>query len=147
VGDQSGPYPRGPRGMSVAHLLAEADRMVPSVAPRSAMELLAEIPDALLIDVREPQEYAAGHISRAVNIPRGQLEFHIEELVPDAERLLLLVCRAGGRSLLAARTLQIMGYTRVLALSGGMERWRHESLPTESDAEDDTVGMTEPWDG
>lgn len=89
---------------------------------------------AVVVDVREPAEYATGHIEGAINIPRGVLEFEIQasaELgnVTDPalaarDRPLVLYCRSGGRAALAADSLGQMGFSRVASLAGGIGAWR-----------------------
>lgn len=121
-----------PQQEALDALLAEADRMVPSVTARGVMALAAEMPELLVIDVRDRDEYGSCHIRRSINISRGQLEFHIEDVAPELSHPLLLVDRAGARSLLAARALQAMGYTHVFVLQGGLDAWLHEGLPVTS---------------
>lgn len=90
----------------------------------------AAIRDAdLLIDVREADEYSAAHISGAINIPRGLLEFKLSNDAQLAERTLKLVlyCKNSGRSALAADALREMGYRNVLSLAGGIEAWQAAS--------------------
>ena len=88
----------------------------------------------MLIDVREPAEYVAGHIPGSVNIPRGVLESEVEpgpEMggltapeLRDKNRPIYLYCRSGGRSALAADALQSMGFARVASLAGGIIAWK-----------------------
>lgn len=73
----------------------------------------------LLIDVREPNEWNAGHIPGAIHIPRGILEFKISEVAPDRSTPLVLYCRSGGRSSMSAHQLIGMGYSNVKNLEGG----------------------------
>lgn len=80
----------------------------------------------IILDVREPDEYAAGHLPRAINVPRGVLEFRLSatpELANPAADI-LLYCRTGGRSALAAQSLQRLGYTETMSLAGGYDAWR-----------------------
>jgi rhodanese-related sulfurtransferase len=91
-------------------------------------------PDTIFIDVREPDEHAAGHIPGSVNIPRGVLEAEVAPVpemggetaaaLSDKNRSLCLYCRTGGRSALAADALQKMGFTRVTSLAGGIVAWQ-----------------------
>ena len=74
--------------------------------------------DAQLVDVREPDEVAAGSLPGAVNIPLGELAFRLDELVPD--RRVVLFCRSGGRSAQAAEFLISRGFDDVINLAGGM---------------------------
>ena len=85
----------------------------------------------VLVDVREPAEWAAGRVPGAALLPRGILEGKIEELAPDPHQPIVLYCGSGGRSALAAESLQRMGYRRVLSLAGGFTAWQEAGLPTE----------------
>lgn len=86
----------------------------------------------VLIDVREADEYAAGHLPGAIHIPRGVLEFRMNK-APELERRhakLVLYCLTGGRAALAACALQDMGYLHVQVVAGGYEGWLAAGLPT-----------------
>ena len=90
------------------------------------------------IDVREPDEFAAGHLPAARNFPRGFLEVKADLEHPkrdpwlaDRERPLVLYCGGGHRSALAADVLQQMGFTRVRSLREGWTGWTGRGLPTE----------------
>lgn len=74
-----------------------------------------------IIDVREPFEFASGHIARAKNIPLGQISGKLKDIPKDAQ--IVFVCRSGNRSMQAARVAQKQGYTSVFNLVGGMSRW------------------------
>lgn len=79
----------------------------------------------LVLDVREPAEFQQGHLPHAVNIPRGVLEFKVGDhpSLNDNQRQILIYCKNGGRSTLAAYTLKQMGFTRVEMLVGGFDGW------------------------
>jgi rhodanese-related sulfurtransferase len=84
----------------------------------------------VLIDVRENDEFRGGHLPGARGIGRGVLEYHIADEVPDTDAEIVLYCRGGNRSALAADALQTMGYTRVRSLRGGWREWtQNESRP------------------
>jgi molybdopterin/thiamine biosynthesis adenylyltransferase/rhodanese-related sulfurtransferase len=85
--------------------------------------------DALLIDVREADEWSNGHIPGALFIPRGFLEQRVEEKAPDKTRFIILYCAAGTRSAFAAKTLSELGYTNVASMAGGFGRWKERGLP------------------
>ncbi len=82
--------------------------------------------DAVLLDVREPDEYAAGALDGAVHLPRGMLELQVEGRIPDKERPIVVYCAGGTRSALAAKTLGELGYRDVVSMSGGFNRWKDE---------------------
>lgn len=100
---------------------------IEDIAPAEALRRLRA--GALLVDVREPGEHALGLPADALPVPRAALEADPSRHAPDRTRELLLICAAGTRSMLAARALQAMGYTRLASVAGGFERWRAEGLP------------------
>lgn len=77
---------------------------------------------AVLIDVREPDEFAAAHIPGAINLPRFRLESRIEEAVPDPQARIIVYCGSRGRSTIAATTLREMGWDATV-LRGGLQAW------------------------
>lgn len=85
----------------------------------------------LLIDTREPAEWAAGRIPGATLVPRGVLEGKIEDLAPDLEQPIVLYCASGGRSALAAESLLRMGCRNVVSVAGGFNAWKDAGLPVE----------------
>src|SRR4051794_25483983 len=87
--------------------------------------------DAVVIDVREADEWAQGHVPGALFIPRGFLELRVEEKVPDRDREVILYCAGGTRSALAARALKDLGYERVWSMAGGFGKWKEAGLPIE----------------
>jgi len=81
----------------------------------------------VIIDVREQDEFRASHLPGARGIGRGILEYHIADEIPDAEREIVLYCRGGNRSALAADSLRRMGYTNVYSMRGGFRTWSEEN--------------------
>jgi rhodanese-related sulfurtransferase len=88
----------------------------------------------LLVDVREDNEWAAGHAAGAVHLGKGIIERDIETQVPDKHTRLVLYCGGGYRSALAADNLQKMGYTDAISLDGGWKAWQQAGLPREGGA-------------
>jgi rhodanese-related sulfurtransferase len=84
----------------------------------------------LLVDVREDNEWANGHIPDAVNLGRGIIERDIEQQVPDTGAKMILYCGGGFRSALVADNLQKMGYHNVESMDGGWKGWVGAGLPT-----------------
>ena len=80
--------------------------------------------DAKLIDVREDNEWQAGHAAAAEHLGKGIIERDIEATVPDKSTELILYCGGGFRSALAADVLQTMGYTNVFSMAGGWKAWK-----------------------
>ena len=87
----------------------------------------------LLVDVREDNEWANGHLPGAVHLSKGIIERDIEARVPDTNAKLILYCGGGFRSALVADNLQKMGYTNVESMDGGWKAWLAEGLPTVRD--------------
>ena len=87
----------------------------------------------LLVDVREDNEWAKGHLPGAVHLGKGIIERDIEQRVPDTGAKLILYCGGGFRSAIAAENLQKMGYTMVESMDGGWKGWLDAGLPTEKD--------------
>jgi rhodanese-related sulfurtransferase len=91
------------------------------------------VPDSgvRLIDVREDDEWRAGHAAGAEHLGKGIIERDIEATVPDKATELILYCGGGYRSALAADVLQDMGYTNVWSMAGGWKAWKDSGAPTE----------------
>ncbi|MCG8421535.1 MAG: molybdopterin-synthase adenylyltransferase MoeB [Proteobacteria bacterium] len=85
--------------------------------------------NAVLIDVREQDEYVQGYIPGAHWVPRGYLELRIEDIAPERDTPIVLYCAAGTRSALSARSLREMGYTRVESMAGGFTSWKRSGKP------------------
>ena len=105
-------------------LLQAAKGRVRETDPAGAEVLLAE--GHLLLDVREPDEYEQGAIPGSIHIPRGNLESGIENRVVDRDQPIVVMCAGGVRSAFAADTLGQLGYTDVVSMDGGFNRWKDE---------------------
>lgn len=110
-------------------LVAEAKKKVIEISPTDAAAKMQN-DNVVLIDVRERDEWNEGHIQHAVHLSRGTIELEIEEKVPDIETMVICHCGGGGRSALAAESLQKMGYKNVRSLAGGFKAWKALGLPT-----------------
>ena len=97
----------------------EARTRVNEVDLNQARERLANNPDAILMDVREDTEWAAGHAAGAIHLGKGILERDIESAMPDKAAEVIMYCGGGFRSVLTAEVAQRMGYTNVHSLIGG----------------------------
>ena len=118
--------------------LALVDRARQRIAETDADAVHARLVEAggrpdgfVLVDVREPAEYDAGHLPGARPMPRGVLERDIEGAVPDLDTPVVLYCGGGYRSALAAASLGEMGYTAVESMDGGWRAWTAAEFPTE----------------
>jgi rhodanese-related sulfurtransferase len=111
-------------------ICAEAKTRIKETTP-SEVQARVEEPgrDWLLIDVREQDEYRGGHLPGALGCGRGILEYHIADIEPDPEKEIVLYCRGGMRSALAADSLRQMGYRNVHSMIGGFRRWSEEERP------------------
>jgi rhodanese-related sulfurtransferase len=102
----------------------------PPVTPQQVHELQAQDdPSLFVLDVRSPEEFAAGHVPGAVNIPQDQVASRLAEIPKDKE--VVLYCRSGRRSGLAAETLEANGYKNLRQLQGDMPGWEKAGLPVE----------------
>lgn len=110
---------------------------VREIMPWDLAERLEANPDLLVLDVREPEEFVAMHIAGSLNVPRGILEsaceWDYEETVPELvkarEREIVVVCRSGYRSVLAANSMLILGYQDVTSLETGLRGWKDYEQP------------------
>lgn len=110
-------------------MFSRARARVDEIDVKQAAQQSEQEPDLQVIDVREKNEWDEGHIPGARHVPRGYLELRIENAVPDKSQPILLYCAGGTRSVLAARTLQDMGYTNVTSMRGGYTAWKDAGLP------------------
>jgi rhodanese-related sulfurtransferase len=106
-------------------MVAVAKKYITEIDVAKAKQLL-EQGHLVLIDTREESEYAEGHIDGAILLPRGMLEFKVGTMpeLADKSKTILIYCRLGNRSALAAQTLQQLGYTNVLSMAGGFKAWK-----------------------
>jgi sulfur-carrier protein adenylyltransferase/sulfurtransferase len=114
------------------NILDEARAQIKSIDIDEARRML-EKPGAVLLDVREGDEWRQGHIPQAIGIPRGFLELRVEEKVPDHKTPVIVQCASGTRSLLAARSLRELGYENIYNLTGGFNAWKDRGLPWTAD--------------
>ena len=110
-------------------LLNAAKADIREVDPKEVAEHLDHY---RILDVREPDEYQQGALPGAVHVPRGQLEFSIEGRLPDKSAPIAVYCAGGTRSAFAAKTLQELGYSDVVSVIGGFNKWKDEGLAWES---------------
>lgn len=112
-------------------LVAECQDIVDELMPWDLEEKLKSGEHPMLLDVREPYEYCAMHIYGSINVPRGILEtaceYDYEETVPELvqarDKEIIVICRSGNRSLLAAAVMKEMGYKSVVSLKTGLKGW------------------------
>jgi len=101
-----------------------------ALTPANAVQLINR-EKAVVIDVCEAEEFAAGHVGGAKNIPLGQLEERLPSVVKNKAVPVVLVCASGARSTRAAAIARKLGYEKAESLAGGLKAWRDASLPVE----------------
>ncbi len=106
-------------------LLNDAKSHIVEAEPSAVVDQLGK---ATFLDVREPDEYEQGALPGAIHIPRGHLEFQVEGRIPDKSAPLYVYCAGGVRSAFAAKTLGDLGYTSVVSVIGGFNKWKDEGL-------------------
>src|ERR1700730_11580133 len=109
-------------------LVADAKKNITEIRPTDAATKVKSS-GALIVDVREEDEWDEEHIPDAVHLSRGTIELDIEEKVPDPNAVVICHCGGGGRSALAAESLQKMGYKNVRSIAGGLKAWKAAGLP------------------
>ena len=111
-------------------IVAEAKKNITEISPQDAAAKLNR-GEAVIIDVRDKDEWDEGHIPGATHISRGTIELDIEEKVPDSNAMIICHCGGGGRGALATESLQKMGYNNVRNMAGGFKAWKAAGLPTQ----------------
>jgi rhodanese-related sulfurtransferase len=109
-------------------LVADAKKHITEISPQDAATKLQN-KEAVIVDVREQNEWDEEHIPHAIHLSRGTIELDIEEKIPDPDRTVICHCGGGGRSALAAESLQKMGYQNVRSMAGGLKAWKAARLP------------------
>ena len=110
-------------------LVADAKKNIKEISSQDAAAK-SQSSDAVIVDVREKDEWDEEHIPGAIHMSRGTIELDIEEKVPDTNAMIVCHCGGGGRSALAAESLQKMGYKNVRSMVGGFKAWKAAGLPT-----------------
>jgi adenylyltransferase/sulfurtransferase len=118
---------------TLKQMLAEARQVIPEQGPAELKKRLDAGEPVVVVDVRDPDEYRDGHIEGSANISRGFLEFRIGAAVTDPATPIVLYCQTGLRSVLAAKALRDLGYTNVVNLQGGFQKWAQSGLPVVKD--------------
>ena len=120
-------------GKTVEQLIGDAAQRITFMSQEEVMRRIKSAdPEIVVLDVREQGSFDKEHIPGAVLIPRGQLELKVNELLPDPTKRIVVYCQFGKISTLATATLRDMGFTRAIAMDGGMQSWLDKGLPTQS---------------
>ncbi len=112
-------------------LVEDAKKRIREISVAELKQKLETHANFHLVDVREVNEFAAGHIPRAKHLCKGIIERDIEGAIPDSQAEIILYCGGGFRSALSADNLQKMGYQHVYSLAGGWGGWLSAGYPTE----------------
>ncbi len=118
-------------------LSAKAAAEVAEIMPWDVERMMSQTPEVLILDVRERSEFEAAHIKGSINVPRGILEAACEydyaetepDLVAARQRPVVVVCRSGNRSALAAYVMRLIGYEHVSSMKLGIKGWNDGELP------------------
>jgi len=120
---------------SLKSLVETAKRQILEISVTDALQRLKD-GSACVLDVREPAEYARGTAKNALHVPRGMLEAKVDKeyegrdpSLQDRSQELMVICKSGARSALAAVSLVQMGFTNVVSVAGGFDTWVKEGLP------------------
>ena len=114
-------------------LVNDAKSRIREVSVAETRARMAEDQNVKLIDVREDNEWQAGHAAGATHLGKGIIERDIEQQVPDKFTELILYCGGGYRSALVADVLQRMGYTNAFSMAGGWKAWKESGAATKTD--------------
>ena len=118
-----------PEHVRFEKLVTDAKKNIREISPQDAA-VKSQSGEAVIVDVREKDEWDEEHIPSATHLSRGTIELDIEEKVPNPNALIICHCGGGGRSALAAESLQKMGYKNVRSMAGGFKAWKAAGLPT-----------------
>jgi rhodanese-related sulfurtransferase len=119
---------------AVAQKVQAAQKQVKTIGMEEYRKVVENPGKTLIVDVREPQEYAAGHVPGAINIPRGVIEFKIWNHVgypanTQLDQPIVLQCQSGNRASLAAQSLADLGFTRITAVVMSLDDWQTSGHP------------------
>lgn len=119
---------------AVTQKIQAAQKQVKTISMEEYRKVVENPGEALIVDVREPNEFAAGHVPGAINIPRGVLEFQIWKQVGfpanlDLDRNVILHCQSGNRASLAAQSLADLGFTHTTAVVMDLDDWQKVGHP------------------
>jgi rhodanese-related sulfurtransferase len=118
-------------GRGIQGNINNAKSQVNSIDVASAQRLITE-DEAIILDVREKNEFSLGHLNNAINIPRGDILYRVELVLAarDKSAKILIYCASGNRSELAALIMEELGYTNIVSLTGGYIKWKRDASNT-----------------
>ena len=122
--------PAGPPPV-VGEMVAKAKAAVKVVSAEDVKAAIDKKEKAVFLDVRDPGEYSAGHLPGAINVSRGTLEFNVWGKIPDQNAKIYVYCKTTGRSALATKTLNELGYKNAVLMGAQFEDWIKKAYPVE----------------
>ena len=122
--------PAGPPPV-VGEMVAKAKAAVKVVSAEDVKAAIDSKEKAIFLDVRDPNEYSAGHLPGAINVSRGTLEFNVWGKIPDQNAKIYVYCKTTGRSALATKTLNELGYKNAVLMGAQFEDWIKKAYPVE----------------
>jgi rhodanese-related sulfurtransferase len=111
-------------------LVQEAKAVIQEVTVKDSKKMIDAKENLIVLDVRDSQEFAEGHLPGAINISRGFLEFKVEKIIHDKHSKILVYCGIDLRGPLATKTLNDLGYKKAVNMIGGLEAWKAAGYPT-----------------
>jgi rhodanese-related sulfurtransferase len=120
--------PAGPPAV-VKEMIAKAKAAIKTVSAEDVKAAIDKKEKAVFLDVRDPNEFAAGHLPGAINVSRGTLEFNIWGKIPDQNAKIYVYCKTAGRSALATKTLNDLGYKNAVLMDAQFEDWIKKGYP------------------
>jgi rhodanese-related sulfurtransferase len=122
--------PAGPPPV-VKDMVAKAKSSVQKVSAADVKAMIDKKDKAIYLDVRDPGEFAAGHLPGAMNISRGTLEFNVFNKIKDPNAKVIVYCKTAGRSTLATKALNDLGYKNAILMDAQFEEWVKAGYPVE----------------
>lgn len=122
--------PAGPPPV-VKEMVAKAKNSIKKVSAAEVKAMIDKKDKLILLDVRDPQEFAAGHLPGAINISRGTLEFVVFNKIQDQNAKIIVYCKTAARSALATKTLNDLGYKNAVLMDVSFEDWIKAGYPVE----------------
>jgi len=110
-------------------MVSEAKASIKEVTPAFTKAIMDAKEKIIVLDVRDKQEFDEGHISGAINISRGMLEFKTSLIMPDKDSRIIVYCGVDLRGPLATKTLNELGYRNAVNMLGGLKAWKEAGLP------------------
>jgi rhodanese-related sulfurtransferase len=120
--------PAGPPPV-VKEMVAKAKASIKTISAEEVKAAIDKKEKAVILDVRDPNEYAAGHLPGAINVSRGTLEFNVWGKVPDQSAKVYVYCKTAGRSALATKTLNDLGYKNAVLMDAQFADWIKKGYP------------------